>query len=220
MLCLLVLPSCREGITGVEEPIVPVAEIEQAKPEEDITQIKQVRGTVDDKRWTKKYDTHFRKNSKRFFGVGFNWKWWKSQSITESALNEKAESWVHAKGLMQVMPGTYGDIQKKLSGLGDIWDPRWNVAAGIYYDHYLYKSWKAERPFVDRMAFTFASYNGGMGNVLKAQKLCNSEKDWNCNLWHSITLYAPYVSSWRHEESLHYVKKINKLMINYIEESS
>jgi len=185
--------------------------------------IKDIKGTVDDPKWTKNYDTYFRKNSKRYFGVGFNWKWWKSQAITESNLDKNAESWVHAKGLMQVMPETFKEIQIKVPILGNVWEPKWNIAAGIYYDKYLFDNWTFPRPFKDRMSFVFASYNGGMGNVLKAQKMCINHEpiyknipDTNCNYWNMIEMYAPNVKSWRYEESLHYVKKINKLMINYI----
>ena len=177
---------------------------------------KKIKNTIDDPKWTCQYDNHFRKNSKRYFGVGFNWKWWKAQSITESALKKDAESWVGAKGLMQVMPCTYKDIQKKVPSLGNINEPRWNIAAGIYYNKYLFNNWTSKRPFIDRMSFIFASYNGGMGNVLKAQKFClKVKKGTNCNLWESIVRVALMVQTWRYSESLHYVEKIKSLMVNY-----
>jgi len=174
-----------------------------------------IKNTIDDPKWSNQYNKHFQKNSKRYFGVGFNWKWWKAQSITESALDKNAESWVGAKGLMQVMPKTYKDIQKKVPDLGNINEPRWNIAAGLYYNKYLFNNWTSPRPFIDRMSFIFASYNGGIGNVLKAQKYCNRKKNINCNLWNNIIDVAPNIQTWRYDESLHYVEKIKKLMINY-----
>ena len=97
-----------------------------------------IKNTIDDPKWTNQYDNYFRKNSKRYFGAGFNWKWWKAQSIAESDLNKDAKSWVGARGLMQVMPRTYKDIQKKVPNLGSINDPKWNIAAGVYYNKYLF----------------------------------------------------------------------------------
>lgn len=128
---------------------------------------------INNRRWTTKYDTYFNKYSKRYFGPGFEFKWFKAQGMAESALKADAESWVGAKGIMQVMPATFAEIkQQNKYIIGDLSDPRWNIEAGIYYDHRLFNSWKAERPFEDRLAFMFASYNAGMGNVLKGQKIC------------------------------------------------
>jgi len=166
---------------------------------------------VDSKHWTNKYDRYFRKYTKRYFGPGFEWKWFKAQAIAESNLNHNAKSWVNAKGIMQIMPRTFNEIKKKNPSFVDINEPRWNIAAGVYYDKQLYKKWKAPRPFNDRMSFTFASYNAGLNTVLKAQKVCK-ETGLNENLWHNISTVAPKVPRWRHKETLGYIDKINKMM--------
>ena len=49
--------------------------------------------------------------------------------------------------------------------------PKWNIAAGIYYDRAIWKLWKAKRPFMDKLAFMFGAYNAGKGNIIKAQKI-------------------------------------------------
>lgn len=169
---------------------------------------------VNNPRWTTKFDVYFNKYSKRYFGPGFDYKWFKSQGMAESALNADAESWVGAKGVMQVMPATFREIKSRnLNIVGDLADPRWNIEAGIYYDSKLFKSWKAKRPFDDRLAFMFASYNAGMGNVLKGQKQCKLiTPNSNCNLWQNIVPVAHNVRSWRSEETLGYVKRIFKFM--------
>jgi len=162
---------------------------------------------VTSKRWTTKYDTYFRKYTKRFFGAGFDWKWFKAQAIAESNLKEDAKSWVNAKGIMQLMPSTFHEIKKKNPLFADIDEPRWNIAAGIYYDKKLYRKWKARRPFVDKMSFTFASYNAGFTKILKAQKVCR-KAGLDENLWYNIQQVAPRVRDWRHGETIGYVDKI------------
>ncbi len=167
---------------------------------------------VTSKHWTKKYDRYFNKYTKRYFGAGFDWRWFKAQAIAESNLNHKAKSWVNAKGIMQIMPTTFNEIKKKNPSFVDINEPRWNIAAGIYYDRLIYKKWRAPRPFKDRMNFTFGSYNAGFNNILKAQKVCK-KIGVNENLWQNVKSVAPKVPSWRHKETLEYVTKINNMMV-------
>ncbi len=167
--------------------------------------------SVNSKRWTNKYDRYFRKYTKRFFGPGFEWRWFKAQAIAESNLNNEARSWANAKGVMQIMPKTFNEIKKKNPSFVDIDEPRWNIAAGIYYDRQLYQKWKAERPFNDRMFFTFGSYNAGFRTIVRAQEVCE-EIGLNENLWQSIKTVAPKVPGWRHRETVGYVDKINEMM--------
>ena len=135
-----------------------------------------------------------------------------AQAIAESNLNHRAKSWASAKGIMQITPKTFHEIKKKNPSFIDINEPRWNIAAGIYYDKYLYKKWKAPRPFKDLMGFTFASYNAGFYTIVKAQKKCK-ESGLNENVWPSIKAVAPKVPKWRHEETFGYVDKIYHMMV-------
>ena len=166
---------------------------------------------VTSRKWTSKYDQYFRKYTKRYFGVGFEWKWFKAQAIAESNLKANATSWVNAKGIMQLMPKTFHEIKKKNPFFIDINEPRWNIAAGIYYNRQLYKKWGAERPFKDKISFTFASYNAGFQNIVKAQKTAK-KRGLNENLWHNIKSIAPKVHGWRHKETVGYVDKITTMM--------
>lgn len=167
---------------------------------------------VDSPKWTKKYDAYFRKYTKRYFGVGFDYRWFKAQAIAESALNKDAKSWVGAKGLMQIMPKTFEEIRKKNPDFKHVLRPRWNIAAGIFYDRKMFKFWKSDRSFIDKISFAFASYNAGVGNILKGQKRCQKLKGGNCNLWKNIEPHGVNVKTWRHKETIHYIKKIFKLM--------
>jgi len=163
---------------------------------------------------TGKYDQYFRKYTKRFFGPGIEWKWFKAQAYAESNLNNQARSWVNAKGIMQIMPRTFEEIQKRNPGFLKINEPRWNIAAGIYYDQSMYSKWKAERPINDRLNFMFASYNAGFATIVRAQKKCK-KNGLNENLWMNIESVAPHVSRWRYKETLGYVDKINILMSHW-----
>lgn len=166
---------------------------------------------VDNDKYTKEYDRWFEIYTITFFGEDFEWQWFKAQAIAESNLKPTAVSHVGAKGLMQIMPATFSEIQGKLSFVKQPFNPEHSIAAGIFYNHSLYCRWKAPRPFIDRMAFTLASYNAGFGNILKAQKLC-FDLGMNGNIWKSIVLVAPKVKSWKYQETLPYVDRILKLM--------
>lgn len=173
---------------------------------------------VKHKHWTSTYDRHFKKNTKHYFGPGVDWHWFKAQGIAESGLNPKAKSKVGAIGIMQIMPSTYKEILKKQPGLGKIEEPRWNIAAAIYYNRQLYKRWKKKDISVDeRMNFTFASYNAGFNRVLKARKKLREKNRTNkklsnnivppeaVNKWHNVSPFTP-------PETRHYIRRIDKLM--------
>jgi len=144
-----------------------------------------------------------------------------------------AKSGVGAVGLMQIMPRTFEEIQAKNPAIKGNWrHPRWNIAAGIYYDRTLWNLWKAERPRQDRINFMFGSYNAGKGNILKAQKVAEkrglSPNLWESigkgnilkaqkvaekrglspNLWESIVSALPKITGKGSHETISYVKKI------------
>jgi soluble lytic murein transglycosylase-like protein len=158
-----------------------------------------------------KFDRYFSKYSKRYFGPNFNWHYFKAQAVAESRLKADARSRVGAVGLMQIMPKTFKEIvQKEPTIKGTRKQPRWNIAAGIYYDRQIWKLWQAERSFQDRINFMFASYNAGKGNILKAQKIAAREK-LNPNLWESIEPALQKVTGKHSQETITYVKKINHI---------
>jgi len=165
------------------------------------------------KSYTKKYDRYFRKYSKRYFSAGFDWKWFKAQAIAESQLKKTAESGKSAKGIMQLLPSTFSYIKEKNPELKSIFDPRWNIAAGIYYDSTLWEFWSSDRPFTDRLNFMFASYNAGKGRILKAQRLAK-QRGKNTQKWASIAAVSPFVKAWRQQETLSYLKKIDNYKKN------
>ncbi len=158
-----------------------------------------------------KYDAYFNKYSKRFFGPGFDWRNFKAQAVAESRLIPEARSRVGAVGVMQIMPRTFKEIMRKNPTIkGSRSQPRWNIAAGIYYDRQIWKVWKAKRPFQDRLNFMFGAYNAGKTNVIKAQKVAESQ-GLNPNLWDSIEVSLPAVTRRHSRETIGYVKKIQTI---------
>jgi membrane-bound lytic murein transglycosylase F len=156
-----------------------------------------------------RYDDTFRRYSKRFFGVGFDWRLFKAQGLAESGLDPTAVSYVGARGVMQLMPATYKIIASRRSEFGAIDDPEWNIAAGIMHDRYLWSLWKASISEQHRPAFMFGSYNAGEGTIKRARSTAMSVVGAG-EEWAHIERVAPTVPRWRYRETLDYVRKIDR----------
>lgn len=151
--------------------------------------------------WTRDYDTHFRKYAKRYFGPHIDWRWFKSQGIAESGLDPGAASEAGARGVMQIMPATYREIRQQNPHFLEIHQPRWNIAAGIYYDRMLYDKWLTPPPGEERLYFAFGSYNAGYGRIVAASRKAPQAPD----SWHAVRPYVP-------PQTRHYVSLIRRLM--------
>lgn len=158
-----------------------------------------------------KFDSYFKKYSKRFFGPGFAWQHFKAQAVAESRLKARVRSRVGAVGVMQIMPRTFKEITRKNPAIkGSRAQPRWNIAAGIYYDRLIWKVWKADRSFQDRLNFTFGAYNAGKANIFKAQRLAKF-RGMDPNRWISIERVLPDITGRHSRETIGYVRKINTI---------
>jgi membrane-bound lytic murein transglycosylase F len=158
---------------------------------------------------TDRYDDTFRKYTQRFFGPGYDWRIFKAQAMAESNISMNAKSWVGARGIMQLMPGTFQEIQSKNPQMVTIDQPEWNIAAGIYYDRQLWNQWSAGSGDPYRQRFMFASYNAGRATLLRAQRVARTSM-LDPSVWPSIQSVAPKVPRWRYQETLGYVEKIDK----------
>ncbi|WP_122032170.1 transglycosylase SLT domain-containing protein [Aliivibrio sp. EL58] len=155
----------------------------------------------------------------------FDWLWLTSQAFAESSFDPNAISSSGAKGLMQLMPETAKDM-----GITQIFSPNDNIKAGAKYNKWLYKTYWKYLPETEALAFTFASYNAGVGHVMDAQRLALRAGD-DPNIWfdnvenHIIRLEKkavftlPYIKYGycRGSETKAYVRKIflqNKLYSN------
>jgi membrane-bound lytic murein transglycosylase MltF len=156
-----------------------------------------------------RYDDLFRKYSKRFFGVGYDWRYFKAQGMAESNLDSAARSYVGARGIMQLMPTTFAEIQSRRPELESIDHVEWNIAAGIMHDRYLWHRWKDLGMDDERRRFMFASYNAGEGPILRARGMARA-RQLDAHAWTSIEQVAPEVRRWRYRETLGYVRKIQR----------
>lgn len=158
---------------------------------------------------TERYDPTFKKYTKRYFGVGFDWRLFKAQGLTESNLNPAATSWVGAKGIMQLMPSTFLEIQSRNPDWTSIDDVEWNIAAGIFHNRRLWRLWKDSVDTEDHRYFMFGSYNAGRIPILRAQELAR-QKLLDPRYWASIEVVAPEVRGWRQAETISYVRRIRE----------
>lgn len=160
---------------------------------------------VNHKHWGDSYDRLFKKYSKHYFGVGFDWRWFKAQGIAESGLQPDAVSGSGARGIMQIVPATFNEIQLTNPGYLDVDDPQWNIAAAIYYDRRLYRRWSKLLPDRELLNFTFASYNAGFSRIQRARKRAGEEADSTVRAWKRVAPYSP-------PETRKYVRRIRGLM--------
>ena len=135
--------------------------------------------------YTTIYDSIFKSSSKLFFGPGMDWKLMKAQAIAESALNPQAVSPAGAMGIMQIMPSIWYGLSIYLNMFFEHFTHKINIKLGIYNNKRLYQIWKDETG-MERLHFTFACYNAGLSNSLKAQRLAAQS-----DIWASLALVLP-----------------------------
>ena len=156
---------------------------------------------------TNRYDDQFRIYSREYLPV-IDWRWLRSQCWAESSLRPDAVSPVGAVGLCQFMQGTWGDV---MPGMADEKrrDARWSIAAAAKYNRQLWDTWTEKRSRDDRRRIVFASYNAGIGNILKAQKKARADNK-RGNSWEEISRYLEDVTGHHHKETLGYVDRIER----------
>ncbi len=100
---------------------------------------------------------------------GFDWRLVAAQIFQESGFNPNARSWVGARGLMQIMPAT----ARQVGVTEPINDPKVNIRAGIQYLDWLRDRFEEDLRVQDRMWFTLAAFNAGIGHVRDARRLAD-----------------------------------------------
>src|SRR5574341_1238513 len=154
-----------------------------------------------------RWDPVFRKYSKRFFGPAYDWRVFKAQALVESGLDSAATSRVGARGIMQLLPSTFAQIQSKNPEFTSLDAPEWNIAAGIKHARGLWVAWRGQVASEDRRSFMFGSYNAGRVPILRARAVA-AARAYDPRLWSSVAAVAPEVPGWRHRETLTYLERI------------
>ncbi len=132
------------------------------------------------------YDDLVRKYARQY---GLDWRFIVAQMYQESLFDPEAESWVGAKGLMQVMPATAREMNYDPDQLND---PEIAIAAGVEYLHKMLQYFDPALPLEERLHFALASYNAGYGHIIDARRLARDvPKDrniWIDHVDHAIVL--------------------------------
>lgn len=148
-----------------------------------------IKPPFDDLRWRLVYPLHY-------YDLVYKYKNTNNPIILQSILKEEshfnqyAGSSVGAKGLMQLMDGTYKDVASAHSIIGDIYIPENNIRAGSYY----YESLK--KVLGSKDLYAISAYNGGIGSV---------------TTWFSKLIYSDtdeFVEQIPYPETKNYVKKV------------
>jgi membrane-bound lytic murein transglycosylase F len=102
------------------------------------------------------------------------------------------------------MPNTAKEVGPKIGAAPDaFWLPEVSILGAGYYMGKLTKSWKSERPPMDRHKLALASYNAGIGHLLKAQRLCD-----NAKFYDQIIPCLPRVTGHHSKETIDYTRLI------------
>jgi len=127
-------------------------------------------------------------NAERY---GFDWRLMLAVMKQESAYSHDAESRKGARGLMQIMPTTGGQVAEQL-GIEDLTHPNENIRGGIYYLRQLYNYFDGLEE-EERLKLSLAAYNAGIARIYDAQELAAYLHD-DPGQWESIKGALPLLS--------------------------
>jgi membrane-bound lytic murein transglycosylase MltF len=152
--------------------------------------------------------TLFRKYGEKY---GFDWLALAAQGYQESALDQTVKSHAGALGIMQLLPSTASDPSV---GIPDVSSEDSNIHAGAKYmallrDRYFNDPALSKE---DRVAFCWAAYNAGPGNVKRMRKKTKAlgldPNRWFGNVEHGALAVIG-------QETVQYVRNIYKYYLTY-----
>lgn len=113
------------------------------------------------------------------YATKLNWDWrlLASQIYQESKFDPFAKSWVGARGLMQIMPGT-----AKSLGVRDLNNPEQSIRGGTEYLTWLSGELTNTTDSLTHLQLVLAAYNCGLGHVQDAQRLAEA-RGFNSGMW-------------------------------------
>jgi Predicted soluble lytic transglycosylase fused to an ABC-type amino acid-binding protein len=173
------------------------------------------------------FDSIFKKHAA---SLGWDWQLLASIAYQESRFNPTVVSWAGAEGMMGIMPRT-------ARGFGvnphELHDPDISVQTAVLCLKFFRSGLTDIKDDEERMKFTIAAYNAGLGHVYDAQRLA-SLYGYNPHVWHANV--ADYVllkndpayynnpvcrhGYLRGAETFNYVYEVMDRYLRYLEETS
>lgn len=129
------------------------------------------------------YDHLFKKASAI---TGWDWRLVAAQCYQESGFDPQAVSWAGARGLMQIMPSTAGQLGVAADNL---YNPEENISTAARYIRFLSNHFNDVRDRAERINFILAAYNGGFAHIRDAMALTRKYGG-NPTSWKDV---GPYV---------------------------
>jgi membrane-bound lytic murein transglycosylase MltF len=132
-----------------------------------------------------------------------------AQGYQESKLDQSVRSPSGAIGVMQVLPATGNELK-----VGDIHKIEPNIHAGVKYIRFMMDQYYADEPMdsLNKMLFTFASYNAGPGRIAQLRKEA-ARRGLDPNKWfNNVEVIAAEKIG---RETVQYVSNIYKYYLAY-----
>ena len=149
---------------------------------------------------------------KKYSGqYGFDWLMIAALAYQESRIDQSVRSPAGAIGVMQILPSTAAD---PIVGIPEIEITDKNIHAGVKYLHHLYNAYFKDlnMDLINRIMFTFASYNAGPNKVMQLRKRAE-EMGLDPNIWfRNVEIAAAQVIG---RETVKYVSNIYKYYMAY-----
>lgn len=133
------------------------------------------------------YDHLFQRYSPR---IGWDWRLMAAQCYQESGFDPDAVSWAGARGLMQVMPSTAGQLGMPLSS---IHNPEENVAVAAQYLGKLDRYFGDIADRSERTYFVLGAYNGGYFHIRDAMALARKHGK-NASSWGDVSYFVLHLA--------------------------
>lgn len=126
------------------------------------------------------YDELFRKHARN---IGWDWQLLASISYQESRFNPHVVSWAGAEGLMGIMPNT-----AKALGVTphELKEPDTGIRTGVDCLRRFRQGFNEITDPVEKIKFTLAAYNAGIGHVYDAQRLAEKYGK-NPTIWEDVS---------------------------------
>ncbi|WP_080904126.1 transglycosylase SLT domain-containing protein [Parabacteroides sp. Marseille-P3160] len=129
------------------------------------------------------YDSSFRKHA---HSLGWKWQLLASIAYQESHFNPQATSWAGAQGIMGIMPRTARALG---ASPGDLNEADASIRLGVECLRRFRNGFKNVTHPEEKIKFTLASYNAGIGHIYDAQQLARKYGR-NPYLWEDVSEYV------------------------------